>query len=182
MGYDTNFWGTLKFTRRLTEPELQSVEAIIDAGHTSSPEIDAVIEREREQRREPGRAEFIHVGREIMRRAELQGFIAPKGWPAYIDLCITDDRRGLRYCAEKTYDMVEGVNFIIANGRQRIPDLGLKGSLFAETDFAPYRWLVKIGPDGWAVQQPYRMTRAIAYSPRCYAQHLRWNWRRPSVW
>jgi hypothetical protein len=182
MGYDTNFWGTLKFTHRLSKLELQSVEEIINAGHDSTPEIDAVIEREREQRRKPGRAEFIDVGREIMRRAELQGFIAPKGWPGYIDLCITDDRRGLRYCAEKTYDMVEGVNFIIANGRTRIPEFGLKGSLFAETEFAPYHWLLKIGPDGWAMQQPCRMTRAIAYSPRRYAQHLRWNWRRPSVW
>ena len=43
MGYYTNFWGPLKFTRRLTERELQSVEAIINAGHTSTPEIEAVI-------------------------------------------------------------------------------------------------------------------------------------------
>ena len=81
MGYDTNFWGTLKFTRRLTAPELETVEAIISAGYTSTPKIEAVIEREREQRRKPGRAEIINVGNEIMRRAELQGFIAPKGWP-----------------------------------------------------------------------------------------------------
>jgi hypothetical protein len=182
MGYDTNFWGTLKFTRRLTTPELQTVEGIISAGYTSTPKIEAVIEREREHRRKPGRAEIINVGNEIMRRAELQGFIAPKGWPQSIDLCITDDRLGLRYCAEKTYTMVEGVNFIIANGRERIRDFGLKGSLFAETEFRPHHWVVKIGPDGWAIQQPCRMTRAIAYSPRRYAQHIRWNWRRPSVW
>jgi hypothetical protein len=182
MGYDTKFWGSLKFTRRLTESELQTVEAILDAGQTSTPEIDAVVEREREERRKPGRAEFINVGNEIMRRAELQGFIAPKGWPDHIDLDITDDRRGLCYCAEKTYTMVEAVNFIIANGRQRIPDFGLKGSMFAETEFAPYHWLLKIDPDGWAMQQPCRMTRAIAYSPRRYAEHLRLNWRSPSVW
>jgi hypothetical protein len=40
--------------------------------------------------------------------------------------------------------LVEAVNFIIANGRQRIPDFGLKGSMFAETEFAPYHWLLKI--------------------------------------
>jgi hypothetical protein len=117
-----------------------------------------------------------------MRRAQLQGFIAPKGWPQSIDLRITYDRRDLRYCAEKTYTMVEAVNFIIANGRERIRDFGLKGSLFAETEFRPHHWLAKIGPDGWAMQQRCRMTRALAYSPRRYAQHLRWNWHRPSVW
>jgi hypothetical protein len=182
MGYYTQFWGSLKFTRRLTESELQTVEAILDAGQTSTPEIDAVIEREREKDRKPGHAEFIDIGNEIMRRAELQGFIAPKGWPHDIDLDITDDRRGLCYCAEKTHTMVEAVNFIIANGRQRIPDFALRGSMFAETEFAPYHWLLKIGPDGWAMQQPCRITRAIAYSPRRYANHLRLNWRSPSVW
>jgi hypothetical protein len=120
MGYYTRFWGSLKFTGRLTELELQTVESIIDAGHTARRKIEAVIERECEQRRKPGRAEIIDVGNEIMRRAELQGFIAPKGWPDHIDLCITGDRRGLCYCAEKTYTMVEAVNFVIANGRQRI--------------------------------------------------------------
>jgi hypothetical protein len=182
MSYDTQFWGSLKFTRRLTQNELETVEAIIGAGRTSTPEIEAVIEQERAQRRKPGHAEIINAGREIMRRAQLQGFIAPKGWPSRIDLHITDDRRGLCYCAQRTYTMVEAVNFIIANGRQRIPDFGLKGSMFAETDFAPYRWLLKIGPDGWAMQQRCRMTRVIAYSPCLYAEHLRLNWRRPSVW
>jgi hypothetical protein len=62
VGYDTNFWGTLKFTRRLTAPEPQTVDGIIRAGYTSTPEIEAVIEREREHRRRPGRAEIINVG------------------------------------------------------------------------------------------------------------------------
>jgi hypothetical protein len=88
----------------------------------------------------------------------------------------------VQHCGQKTYSMVEAVNFILANGRARIPDFGLTGSLFAETEFRPYHWLVKIGPDGWAMQQRCRMTRAIAYSPRRYAQHLRWNLRKPSVW
>jgi hypothetical protein len=55
---------------------------------------------------------------------ELRGFIPPKGWPQSIDLYITGGRRGLRYCAEKTYTIVEGVNFIIANGRERFAILG----------------------------------------------------------
>jgi hypothetical protein len=54
--------------------------------------------------------------------------------------------------------------------------------MFAETEFAPYHWLLKIGPDGWAMQQPCRMTRALVYSPRRYTEHLRLNWRSPSVW
>ena len=155
---------------------------VTNAGRTGTPEIEAIIEREREQRRQPGRAEIIYAGKEIMRRAQLQGFIAPKGWPgSSIDLCIAADGRGLQYCAEKTYTMVEAVNFIIANSRARNPDFGLRGSLFAETEFAPYHWLGKIGPDGWAVQQPCRITRAIAYSLRRYAEHLRLNWTRPAT-
>jgi hypothetical protein len=182
MGYYTHFWGTLKFTRPLSKVELAEVDAILNAGRTSTPEIEAVVEREHEARRKPGRAEIIYPANQIMRRAELQGFTAPKGWPGYIDYRITADGRGLCYESEKSYTMVEGANFIIANGRQRIPGFGLKGSMFAETEFAPYQWLLKIGPDGWAVQEPCRMTRAIAYSPRRYAQHLRLNWRSPSVW
>ena len=87
MGYYTQFWGSLKFTRRLTDRELHSIDEILNAGHTS-----------------------------------------------------------------------------------------------AETEFAPYHWLLKIGPDGWAMQQPCRMTRALVYSPRRYTEHLRLNWRSPSVW
>jgi hypothetical protein len=182
MGYYTQFWGTLKFTRPLGKAELAEVDAIINAGWTTTPEVKAVIDRERKARRKAGRAEIIDVASEIMRGAELQGFIAPRGWPGHIDYQITADGRGLCYASEKSYTMVEGANFIIANGRQRIVGFGLKGSMFAETEFAPYHWLLMIGRDGWAVQKPCRMTRAIAYSPRRYAQHLRLNWRSPSLW
>ena len=183
MGLYTHFSGTLKFTRRLTESELETVAAILRAGETrATPEIEAILDREHKERQIPGRAILFDTVRETRRRAELKGYIAPKGWPQFVDLDITGDRRGLCYCAEKSYTMVKSVNFVIANGRERIPDFGLKGSMFAETEYAPYHWLLKIGPDGWAMQQPCRMTRAIAYSPRRYAEHLRLNWRRPSVW
>lgn len=43
------------------ERELEAVQEIIDAGRRGTPEIEAVIEREREQRWPPGRAEFVHV-------------------------------------------------------------------------------------------------------------------------
>jgi hypothetical protein len=62
---------------------------------------------------------------------------------AFMDLIVRDDlsplyagalrinkaKSGLIYRSEKTYDMVAGVNFIIANGRDRIPGFGLRGEL-----------------------------------------------------
>jgi hypothetical protein len=95
---------------------------------------------------------------------------------------ITRDGTGLEYCSEKTYDLVGSINFIIVNGRKFIPGFGLTGSLFADTEFEPYRWLLKIGPDGFAHQEPCRITMLLLHSPRAYMRHMRWNWRRPSSW
>ena len=91
------------------------------------------------------------------RRAELQGFIAPKGKPGYVDYVITDDKLGLKYNeGEKSYRMIEGLNFIIANAKRKIPDFGLTGSMRANTELPPYVWDIRIGKDGWAKQVPIR--------------------------
>jgi hypothetical protein len=156
MGYETHFFGRLEFTRELSKSELAWIEEIINARHAEiTEEMDAILHSEREARRRPG-GPLIHDGpREASRHTELLGFIAPKGPPGYIDYVITEDRKGLQYAdTEKSYTMIEGLNFIIANARRRIPDFGLTGQMTAETEFAPYRWFLKIGPDGWAAHEP----------------------------
>jgi len=62
--------------------------------------------------------------------------------------------------------MVEGLNFIIANARRKIPDFGLTGSMHACTEFAPYNWDIKIGKDGWAKQVPIKLPlrKRVSYS------------------
>jgi hypothetical protein len=82
--------------------------------------------------------------------ARMSGFIVGDGLSAIYaaDLRLSDDRRGLVYASEKTYDMIAGVNFIIVNARTRIPDFRLQGTMAADTEFKPYIWFVKIGKDG----------------------------------
>ena len=154
MGHFTYYTGRLDFTRPLNRAELDWIEKIICAGsgfRAASKEIEAILDKEREEARQRGnKALFFNMPAEAARRAELQGFIAPKGNPGCIDYVLTDDMRGLKYCDG------EGLNFIIANARRKIPDFGLTGSIHASTEFAPYNWHIKIGKDGWAKQVPVR--------------------------
>jgi hypothetical protein len=188
MGYDTDFYGRLNFTRRLTREELDEVDRILRAGQydEDQPEIEEVIQREAERERvKRGGGPLVFVGSaNAITRAQLRGcVVGPELSSANAAaLRITDDGKGLEYCAEKSDEMVEAVNFIIANARRKIPDFGLKGSLFADTEFEPYHWLLKINSDGWAEQAPCRMTSLMHHNPRAYMRHLRWNWRRPSAW
>ena len=87
MGLYTHFSGTLKFTRRLTESELETVAAILRAGETrATPEIEAILDREHKERQIPGRAILFDTVRETRRRAELKGYIAPKGCRRKIEM------------------------------------------------------------------------------------------------
>jgi hypothetical protein len=168
MGHFTYYTGRLDFTRPLNRAELDWIDTIICAGsgfRAASKEIEAILDKEREEARQPDKALFFDMPAETARRAELQGFIAPKGNPGCIEYVLTDDMRGLKYCdGEKSYRMIEGLNFIIANARRKIPDFGLTGSMHASTEFAPYNWHIKIGKDGWAKQVPVRddFTRRMA--------------------
>jgi hypothetical protein len=160
MGYDTYFAGVLEFTRRLTQDELAWVQKVLIAGqyHDHDPETEIALRHEGKTEREardggplmyPGHnnADF---------RAMRRGFVVHEGVSAGNagDLNIAEDGRGLEYRSEKSYYMVEAVNFVIANAKQRIPDFGLKGQLVANTEFEPYDWLLKISEDGWAHQVP----------------------------
>ena len=158
MGYDTRFSGTLRFTRKLSGPELEWLEQVLEAGHyqESDDEAEEAVERMVQSQRRPDGPTF-YMGPDMAdTRAKSRGFIIREGLDPHNarDLVITDDNLGLRYASEKSYNMVEAVNFIIANARTKIPDFGLKGQLEAFTEFEPHHWYLSVGQDGWAHQVP----------------------------
>ena len=163
MGYETHFYGKLEFTRQLTREELSTLDKIINAAFLATAEINEAIDRQAHVMRvieRDGSGPLVfdpRAGANL--RASFQNLIVDEGLSPHdaASLYITDDRTGLRYGSEKTYDMVGGVNFIIANGREKIPGFGLKGRLFADTEFEPYTWLVRINEQGWAEQVPCKM-------------------------
>jgi hypothetical protein len=202
MGYETRFYGRLNFSRELSKSELAWIEEIINAQHAEiTPRMERILHWERQARRfrfflQRGfrlGPTIIDGPNETSRQMDLFGFIAPKGAPGYIDYVITEDRKGLQYAdTEKSYTMIEPLNFIIANARRRIPDFGLTGQMTAVTEFAPYHWTIQIGKDGWAKQVPSgepvaedgsndrQSPRRSTSQMRRYFEHLRRNWRRPS--
>jgi hypothetical protein len=161
MGYQTDFYGRLNFKKKLTKEQLRWIATVIDAGDYKAEsdvleenDVEAAVWEDARRNQIPGCA--LVFGNSPAVRADARGFIVGEDLsPAYArHMVITPDKKGLAYGAEKGYDMVAGVNFIIANARLMIPDCGLEGSLFALTDFEPFEWLLKIGADGWAIQEP----------------------------
>jgi hypothetical protein len=178
MGYQTDFYGALQFTRQLTAEELSTLDKIITAARHSDEEVLEAVRRQAEATRvieREGNGPLMfdpHEGANL--RAGFQNLITGDGLsPHYARaLRISDDKSGLVYCAEKTYDMVAGVNFIIANGRARIAGFGLKGSLFASTEFKPYHWLVKINDEGWAYQKKRRHEALWDHDKKAFLERL----------
>lgn len=163
MGYETNYYGKLEFTRELTREELSALDKIINAALFRDPEIFDATKRQAEATRaieRDGKGALVFdpcEGADL--RAGFLNLITGEHLSPHdaTSLRISADGSGLEYCSEKTYDMIGGVNFIIANGRERIPGFGLKGSLYASTEFEPYTWLVEINKQGWAEQVPCKM-------------------------
>jgi hypothetical protein len=186
MGYQTDFYGTLQFTRKLTAEELSTLDKIITAAWHSDDEVLEAVRRQAEATRvieREGHGPLVfdpHEGANL--RAGFQDLITGEGLSPHSAraLRISDHKSGLVYCAEKTYDMVAGVNFIIANGRARIAGFGLKGSLFASTEFKPYHWLVKINDEGWAYQKKCHQRALWDHDKKAYLERLEaeLNWRR----
>ena len=151
-------------------------QQITEAGNNWSQEIsNAVWARADAERDAKGGGATIFSGPDAAElAAKTQGFIVGEGLSANYaaHLRVSDDRRGLVYCCEKTYDMVSGVNFIIANARMRIPDFRLTGELAAHTEFEPYGWFVKIGGDGMAYAESATPERRIARAVRSFTGWL----------
>jgi len=156
MGYQTDFYGKLRFNRKLDESELGWIQEVIHgprcySSRIRSEYIDTHLANWDNER------DNAQMDLECDRDLRSKGFVVTEG-SSYADLTVSNDRDGLGYRSEKSYDLVSGVNFIIANARVRIPDFGLRGSLFASTEFEPHQWLLKINSEGRAEQVPCRLT------------------------
>jgi hypothetical protein len=88
--------------------------------------------------------------------------------------------RGLEYCSEKSYRMVESLNFIIVNAGNRIAGFGLKGQMLALTELAPNEWFIRIGEDGSAYQAPAKPEDMPAFK-RAFAGIYSGEATRPSM-
>lgn len=170
MGRYTHFHGQLDFSRLLSRAELDILGQVIEAGSESSDAIEAAISAQAEAKR-AGRGPLMFHGPDMAQTAaRMGGWIVGDGLSPHYAMAmrISDDRRGLVYASEKTYDMVGGLNFIIANARARIPGFGLTGTLAADTEFAPYTWFVRIGPDGNAYGEPCTGDEFLAARRKLY--------------
>ncbi len=90
----------------------------------------------------------------------------------YIDLALTPEMDGLKWSgAEKTYGMVETVNWLIAKMCETYPSFGLAGTLEAQGEEADDKWRLEM-KDGKAVKTvvPPRGTKVEC--PKC-GHHFR---------
>jgi hypothetical protein len=152
--------------------ELAWIKQILTIGHDCTDTAFEVVEKNAEAARDArGGGPVIMDGPVIAEvTARMGGFIVGDGLSAIYagDLRLSDDRRGLVYASEKTYDMIAGVNFIIVNARTRIPDFRLQGTLAADTEFKPYIWFVKIGKDGLAFAEKATREEFFAFRRNLY--------------
>jgi hypothetical protein len=71
----------------------------------------------------------------------------------WIDLKISDEFDGLEWDgSEKTYDLEEKINLILAQMKETFPDFGLTGNLLAQGEDLHDRWILKI-VNGVAVRE-----------------------------
>jgi hypothetical protein len=92
----------------------------------------------------------------------------PKGY--YVDLMFLDDFSGLKWNgAEKTYGMVEVVNMIITNMRDRLNyvSFGFKGYLEAQGEDMDDRWSLIINSDGMAEKKDLIISGSKVTCPNC---------------
>jgi hypothetical protein len=126
MGYYTHYYGKLEFTRRLTLEELATLERIINVGREHGDVIGEAAKAQAEAIRaidRDGKGPLVFDPYAIANLcAAFSNLITGEALNPHdaSSLRITDDGMGLRYCSEKTYDMIGGLNFIIANARREV--------------------------------------------------------------
>lgn len=180
MGHYTDFYGKLEFTRKLTDEEFALLEEIIYGPFKYRMEVCSDYCRKHLNNWDNDR-DNREMHKECDAALKARGFIGASRDAHYANhLRVSDDKTGLVYCAEKTYDIIAGVKFIIVNARERIPGFGLKGSLFASTEFEPYTWLVKINDEGSADQEKCDWGALWDHDRKAYLEHLELQlyWRR----
>lgn len=131
MGYSTNFSGVLLFKRPITMHELACLKNILGEDCRDHPEW---------------RAKAPNLYKDNL---------------TFIDLQIVENEEcmpiGLEWDgSEKTYDLVEKVNLVIALVRESAPPyliaFGLTGILDAKDDYNN-KWKLFINKDGWAERE-----------------------------
>lgn len=137
MGYTTRFKGDLKFAREVSVAQLRFLGSLFDENVTEQPEWAQIIGR-----RNPD----FH----------------------YIDLEVTETFDGIKWSgAEKSYDMVGQVNFVVAAMRLKWPEFGLTGSLIAQGEESDDAWTLTIGEDGVAVKTDRPLPGVKVRCPDC---------------
>jgi hypothetical protein len=87
----------------------------------------------------------------------------------YINLKFTEAFTGIEWNGtEKTYGMVEAVNYIIAQMKFDYPDFGLYGKLLAQGEDIEDRWELQINTDGWAVEKKIPLIGQKVRCPHCH--------------
>lgn len=77
----------------------------------------------------------------------------------HLDLELTEDYSGIKWNgAEKTYGMVDAVNFVIEWMRKVAPDFSLQGELEAQGEEASDRWVLFCDADG-AVEAEVKLVK-----------------------
>lgn len=86
---------------------------------------------------------------------------------AYVDLEITKDFKGIKWNgAEKTYYMVEAINFITEKMREKYPEFELEGQFNAQGEDFSDRWVLDM-VGGKAVKKEVVLKGKIITCPNC---------------
>jgi hypothetical protein len=86
----------------------------------------------------------------------------------YLDLKVNAAETGLAWNgAEKTYEMAEQVNAVLAKMREQWPDFGLHGQLDAQGEYPADRWALRMGADGWAHKDKLAVAGKVVTCPHC---------------
>lgn len=137
MGYTTEFKGVLEFTKELSSSDLNYINQFLN-------------EDIRDHKQEP---EWNYKFEDCLYS---------------IDLELTKDFSGIQWTGvEKTYGMVEAVNFIITKLKERNLKFGLKGKFTAQGESIDDRWELIINKNGFAEKRELKPIGTKIKCPHC---------------
>jgi len=86
----------------------------------------------------------------------------------YIDIVITDDLTGIKWNdeCEKSYGMVETINYLLDEVRKTHPEFGLTGMLLAQGEDIRDVWNIVI-KDGTAIEKRIDLGDSLKTCPEC---------------
>jgi len=145
MGYNTEFRGTLKFSRDLTGPELARLKSMLGEDCRDHPEWEVSFEKVPAHDTESRYSGLSHM-----------------------DIELTDDFDGIKWNgSEKTYDLVDKINLITAFMREAVSDFRLTGFLEARGEEFDDSWKLVIDECGWATREKVEPPQNAVTCPHC---------------